>query len=123
MAPLHPTELINLRSNALKHYEVRAKHLSDMEKALHSSMPRHVEGVVKDKRILLFKEMLRDIDHDDQEVVNLLINGVKVVGCLEGLSIWPRADNSPACTVADVVAFESRPGQACWTHRERRHSA
>ena len=80
MAPLHPTEVEDLRSHVLRHYEVRAQHLNDMEKSLHSSMPRHVERVVRNKRILLFKEMLRDIDSDDQEVVSLLTSGVKVGG-------------------------------------------
>ena len=105
MAAIDPTELIKLRSDGLRHYEVRAKHLNNMERDLHSSMPKHVERVVKNKRILLFKEILRDINYDDQQVADLLIHGVRVVGCPESLSIWPKADNGPVCTVADVEAF------------------
>ena len=105
MASVDPARLIQNRMDVLKHYENRAKHLDNMERNLHRSLPRHTEQVVKDKRILLFKEMLRDIGYDDQPVADLLVNGVQVVGCLERFSIWPPADNGTTCTVAEVEEF------------------
>ena len=76
-----------------------------MEKELHETSPVHIEQEVKDKKILLFKEMLRDIRYDDLKVAALLVDGVQVVGCLEELNIWPSADNSPICSVSAVEEF------------------
>ena len=97
LATMGPNKMIQRRKEILRHYKARAKHLSLMEQELHKALPLHVEKVVKNKRVLLSKEMLDDMKYDDPDVADLLIKGVRVVGCLEQLSICPTADNSPKC--------------------------
>ena len=55
-----------------------------------------VEAVVKDKKILLFKEMLASIHYDDMSVVDLLITGIEVVGNLKSIGIWRASDDKLA---------------------------
>ena len=90
-----------------------------MEKELSKSLPVHIEQVVKNKKILLFKEMIRDIGYDDSSVADLLVNGVQVVGCLEVLSIWPQADNSPKCSVSEIERFSSAAQRKLRDHTAR----
>eukprot|EP00973_Karenia_brevis_P051938 7214999-Karenia_brevis.AAC.1 len=65
------------------HYRRVACDMEEQERDLHKKLHPDVERVVADKRILLFRRMLKDIDYDDVAVAEYLVGGVKVVGDLE----------------------------------------
>ena len=92
MAALGPNRLRAYRKETLEWYTRRAEALREEEARLHSKLAVGVQQVVKDKRILLFKEMLRSIHYDDLGVVDLLVTGIKVVGNLPRLGIWQPED-------------------------------
>ena len=97
IAQLGPKALRDLRDGTLAHYENRRKDLEAEERALHAKLDPGVEATVKDKNILLFKEMLIDCGYDDIAVADLLIFGVRVVGLLERIGIWrPDPDKGPS---------------------------
>jgi hypothetical protein len=112
-AAIHGPDWVKRRRDAnMAWYGQRATQLEAKERALHASLNRNVGQVVKDKRILLFKEMLLDIGYDDMDVVNLIQGGVKVVGRLKEVGIWKRSeDRTPRCEVKDlwVSARQSQP--------------
>ena len=91
------------RSETLKHYAAVASALEDEEKALHQALNPDVEKIVSNKRILLFKRMLSDIDYDDQPVADLLVSGVRLSGDLEPTGVWKPADKAATLSVKEFV--------------------
>ena len=70
--------------------------LEPQEEALKQSLHPDVRAIVSTKKILLFKEMLEAINYDDLDVVDLLMNGVRVTGELPRLGIWePDSTKAP----------------------------
>ena len=59
------------------------KELSDEEEKLKSSLPPSVAERHRSKNILLFKKLLESTNYDDMGVVDLLLQGVPLVGCQE----------------------------------------
>ena len=63
--------------------------------------------VVTGKNILLFKEMLADIGYDDPSVIDILVQGIKIVGEAEVTGIWERSDDKGArCDVKRMGAWK-----------------
>ena len=77
-----PAEVAGYRNKWLKHYIARAKALDIEEKKLHSLMHSDLRPVMKSKRLLLFKEMLRDAGVVDEELCKDMSEGFKLVGDL-----------------------------------------
>ena len=98
-ASLGPGALANHRSTTLKYYENKASSLQQAEDSLHSKLESGIQEVVKTKRILLFKEMLRDIGYDDLGVADLLVTGVKIVGTLPKIGIWKPEDRQAKVSI------------------------
>ena len=110
-ARLGPTKIKEKRKEALLHYARRAKDLEEGEKELHSKLNPNVETVVHRKRILLFKEMLADIEYDDQQVADLLISGIDLVGRLPKVGIWKPLIKEPSCSIKTLWANAKRAQQ------------
>ena len=68
------------KTNLLK-VRILAKKLESDETKLHKDLPPSVESVVKDKKILTFKRLLEQEGYDDVAAADLLVEGVRVVGC------------------------------------------
>ncbi|CAE7300217.1 kptA [Symbiodinium sp. KB8] len=94
------------RKIALMKAEILAKKLEKDEEALHRSMPDWMQGVVHDKRILLWETLLRQSEYDDMEVVDFLKQGVPLVG----------TSDCPPC-------FETKVRPAVLTEAELRAAA
>ena len=77
---MEPAERAKHRLGMLKLYRDRAEELQKAEVELHASLPTHVQGVVKGKRILLFEERLRATNFPDLQVVTDFKQGVNLVG-------------------------------------------
>eukprot|EP00973_Karenia_brevis_P042652 5902761-Karenia_brevis.AAC.1 len=61
----------------LAHYRRVSVYVAEEEGALHRTLHKDVEAIVKETKILLFKRMLEDIGYDDMAVVDYLVEGVK----------------------------------------------
>ena len=100
-----PEQIEQHREKTLAHYERRAKELQREEDELHAKLDKDVQEVIKDKRILLFKEMLSNIKYDDMSVVELLTLGVRVVGLCQNTGIWQSSDEKlPKTTIKHLWA-------------------
>jgi hypothetical protein len=106
-----PRELESFRSSALDWYAWRADQLADEEKKLHSKLHKDVEQVVSKKKILLFKEMLKDICYDDMDVVSLLVVGCRILGTIEDKGIWEKDDSRTAQCPVDTVWANAKAAQ------------
>ena len=68
------------REEWLKKWEARAGALEEAENALKANMSKVRKGILAPKRLLLFKEILADLEYDDMEVVDEIICGGSLVG-------------------------------------------
>ena len=71
LAEMGPDAVIAWRKEAIARYTKRAEQLAQEERKLRASLNPRVESIVAEKRILLFKEMLEEINYDDIAVVYL----------------------------------------------------
>ena len=68
----------------------RAKQLAGDETALKNGMDPVVTSAVKNKRILLFREMLKDLQFPDMNAVNELQHGADLTGDVEETGMLPK---------------------------------
>ncbi len=67
----------------LRQWTKRAEALQEEEATLHRALDPAVEGIVKDKKIILFKEMLKFIGYPDQKITELIAQGFPISGPLD----------------------------------------
>ena len=94
-AILGPDGVAVKRSEALEYYRWLGAELEEKELKLHSKLCPQVAEVIKDKKVLLFKQMLLDIGYDDLGVVDLLKFGIETVGHLPRIGIWKQCQKPP----------------------------
>ena len=73
-------EIQEKRNRFLSRWIARAKELTKEEKSFKDSLETHVAEAVKNKRLLLFKELLVETGFPDQGVIDELTLGVNLVG-------------------------------------------
>ena len=73
--------LAKQRKEFLDHLEKRIEQLKPQEEALHASMPDYMQGVLKEKNLLVWEEVLRETSYPDLDCVRFMKEGVKLVGC------------------------------------------
>ena len=109
---------IERRKNLLK-AKILAKQLEGEETSLHKDLPKSVEKVVSDKKILLWKTLLEQNGYDDMEVVNFMTQGVPLVGTHDHPPCYPFKLKLASMTEAELrssaavcrLALESRRPQ------------
>eukprot|EP00435_Cladocopium_sp_Y103_P008138 s3431_g2.t1 len=78
-----PSRVAKFRTDTLKHYVARARALQPEEDKLHASLDADVRHVMSSKRLLLFREMMRDAGVQDTALFDEMCNGFKLVGDLQ----------------------------------------
>ena len=99
-------EIILARASWLKKWIQRAKDLDGEEKRLHSAMPPHRRKILEGKRILLLKEIIRDMQYPDPEIADLIANGFDLIGTCGGGNVLPQ-DFQPATLTAQDLGLHS----------------
>ena len=97
--------------NPLDYYLSRAKALHADEMALHDNMPEEIKPVMESKRLLLFREMLRDAGVLDECLLQDMCNGFKLVGELDPSGQFP-SQFKPAALDAEQLKQT-----ACWAQK------
>ena len=59
-------------------------------------------GVLRGKRILLWKQMLESIEYEDMEVVNEFASGTRLVGEAPTTGLWPKKFKPASLTESDL---------------------
>ena len=75
--------LMKRRLAYISKWSKRAMELVDQERALHGSLPEHLKGILRGKRLLLMGEMLQDAGYPDQKLVSDICGGFSVSGWLQ----------------------------------------
>ena len=68
------------RANFMKKWLTRSIELKQEEFKLHQNLPEHLQRILKGKRLLLFKEILQDLQYSDVSVVDYIIAGFSLTG-------------------------------------------
>lgn len=77
-----PADLAKSRIAFFNKYLKRASELSEAESVLRNGMLEHVRALVGDKRLLLLKEILSDLEYPDTGLVDEIAEGFKLSGWL-----------------------------------------
>ena len=85
-----PKELLASRLEELKRWTELARMLECREKELHQRMPRHAQGIMAPKRILLWQALLQKFGYPDMEVVSEVVDGVTLLGTVGSVAAFAQ---------------------------------
>lgn len=91
------------RTKRLETMRTRVQQLARAEAALHAQANPEVEAVVRSKRILLFKELLKQAGSKDTRLASELLAGFPLVGRLPESGVWPHIEAGPGLELADLL--------------------
>ena len=97
-----PYKVIKERAIFLKRWSARCKELEVEEKKLHDSLSDHQRDVLVGKRLLLFKEILVDLQYPDTTLVDEICAGFKLSGWLPKSNVFPAALKRPSHSMESV---------------------
>jgi hypothetical protein len=87
---LGPLELSKLRLKNILELKARARDLETQEKQLHDTLPKHLQTVLKNKRLILFRQLLEESLYPDISIVDDMIKGIDVVGSTPCSGVFER---------------------------------
>ena len=88
-------ELSLLRCKELLKWTNRAAALTEAERKLKSEMPQHLSRLMKNKRLLLFQEMLESVGYPDRNLVRDISRGFRLTGWQEQTKVFPSCVKWP----------------------------
>ena len=91
------------RAQWLKRWTNRAWELRAEEAALHETIPKHRQVIVRKKRFLVLKEILADEQYPDLEVVDHMIRGWDLTGECGGSKALPPDFQPASLTETDLL--------------------
>ena len=98
---------VDSRLTAVKFWLKRAMELKCDESDFHNKLDPAVAGVLRGKRILLWKQMLESIGYEDMEVVNEFVSGTKLVGEAQSTGLWPKKFKPASLTESDLSTIST----------------
>lgn len=96
--------IASLRVRWFSKWTKRAKELAAEEETLKSQLPDHVQTILRPKRLLLWKEILAELDYPDMSVFEELLNGTKLVGEVPACGVFEKKFKSADITVDQLAS-------------------
>ena len=87
---MQPSDLVALRAGWFKKWIGRIEELESQEIALKESMPDHLKRILQPKRLLVFREMLSDLNYPDMEVFDEIVNGTVLSGEVSDCGLFEK---------------------------------
>eukprot|EP00435_Cladocopium_sp_Y103_P054514 s1794_g17.t1 len=94
-----PVDLAKKRISFFNKYLKRAQELSQAEQALRDKMPPHVRSLVGDKRLLLWKEILHDLNYPDTDLIDEIAEGFKLSGWMNRSNVLKQRTKRPSMSM------------------------
>lgn len=95
--------MAEIRKEFFDHYTQMAENLQSDESAIHSSLDPQHERILKDKRLLLFKQMCQDAMVEDDGLLELMVSGVKLTGQAEPSGQFETEVKPPALSNVQLM--------------------
>ena len=87
---LPPGDLVSLRAAWFKKWIVRIEELESDERSLKASMPEHLRKILSPKRLLVFREMLAELDYPDLGVFDEIACGTGLAGSVPDSGLFEK---------------------------------
>ena len=101
--------LPKLRAEWFSKWTSRANELREAEQELKANMPKHAAKILQPKRLLLWKEILLDLEYPDMGVISELADGTELVGEVPTLQFAFVAIYNPYKKKAEVYQLLATP--------------
>ena len=95
-------ELAGMRAKWFSKWMERAKHLAGDEESLKAGLPMHVRHILAPKRLLLWKEILAELNYPDAQVFEELLSGTNLVGEVPICGMFEKKFKPADITVASL---------------------
>ena len=96
-------ELIKMRAAFFKRWTHRATELQVQEADVKGKMPEHLKDILAPKRILVWKEMLEEVNYPDMAVVDEMVQGTQLTGIIPPTGIFEKAFKPAESTVGMLM--------------------
>ena len=90
-----PFEIKSKRASFLKKWMKRAVQLRAEEQQLHAGLPTHLQPLLKDKKLLLWKEILLDLQYPDSKIVDEVCQGFPLTGWAQSSGVFQTRVKPP----------------------------
>ena len=94
-----PAELAKERVAFFKKYIKRASELQPEEERLRGKMPPHVRELVGNKRLVLWKEILRDFGYPDETLIDDIASGFKLSDWMPKSNVFKTRTKRPSMSM------------------------
>ena len=91
-----------LRIQAMHKWIQKARDLEQVEADIRDQMPAHCAGILKNKRLSLFRDMLNEIEYEDGDIVADMCVGFKLTGPIKGSSMFRKKRSSATISVDEL---------------------
>ena len=87
------------RASFMKRWLKRSLELKNKELELHQQLPAHLQKILQGKRLLLFKEILTDLNYSDVSVVDDIVAGFQLTGWAPKTGVFDQDVRRPQLTI------------------------
>ena len=95
--------LVRDRLAYLRRWTKRAAELKQEESELHSKLDPHCKAVLRGKRLLLFGEMLKDINYPDGHLISDICQGFRITGWVRDSGCFVKLPKQPSMTLKQLL--------------------
>ena len=97
------TGILELRTKFFNKWLQRAQDLAEDERKLQASLSDHVRHVLKGKRLLLFRDLLLELDYPDKTLFDDIIGGFKLSGWMRDSRVFTSLPRPPKLTLEALL--------------------
>ena len=98
------TDIVQSRLSYLRRWTNRAAELRQQEMELHNKLAPHCGAVLRGKRLLLFGEMLADINYPDTHLISDICQGFRITGWVRDSGCFVKLPKQPSMSVNQLLA-------------------
>ena len=106
------TGLVSMRSEFFNKWLQGARDLADGEKKLQSELPTHVRNVLRGKRLLLFRDILAELDYPDKSLFDDIVSGFKLSGWMRDSMVFTSLPRPPKLSLDTLLKSSAGPQKA-----------
>ena len=103
---------IKYRADQIKYWVDRCKTLAVDESKVHEKLPSHAKKLMRNKRFLLWQEMLQSCGYQDMGVVAEMQNGIHLTGETSRTNLWPEKFTPAAISCDELSEIGRRDRQS-----------
>ena len=112
---MSPWDLSNLRVKVLKSLLCKMEELKAQESRLHRNLAPHARDVLKGKRLLLFQELLCNMEFPDATLVDDMQAGFRITGWLPDTNTRPTKVVVPTLNCSDLWSIRTDNNSRMWS--------